>query len=224
MLINLIKYSITNLLLFATSVVYADSYLKILYIADSTSTINGTSYLYAKNTPSDSLVLFPYNIDGFNYETGFEYCILVDVISTTQNEDASVTKYVLNDIKYKKKTVQNAIPKSAFQDSSKWMLYKLKMKDGTKTFSISKAYIQFDIVNNTINGNTDCNTFHADFTEDTTTLQLKNIITTKMACSKRAIEPTFINMLHNTTHFAIKSKLLYVYQHKKLLAIFIRKK
>ncbi len=224
MLINLIKHSITSLLLFATSIAYANSYLKVLYIADSTATLNGKPYFFTKNTPTDSLVLFPYNIEGFNYETGFEYCILVDVITTQQNNDSSLTKYILNDIKYKKKTTQNLTAKSAFQDSSKWMLYKLKMKDGTKTFSISKAYIQFDIVNNTINGNTDCNTFHADFTEDSATLQFKNMITTKMACSKRAIEPAFINMLHNTTHFAIKSKLLYVYQHKKLLAIFIRKK
>jgi heat shock protein HslJ len=96
------------------------------------------------------------------------------------------------------------------------------MKDGTRTFSITKAFIQFNTNNNTAFGSSDCNGFTATYTNDSV-FKLENMSSTLLAC-KRSVEKEFIAALTITNHIKITSKLLYLYDDKKLLAIFTRKK
>ncbi|MBK9328004.1 MAG: META domain-containing protein [Sphingobacteriales bacterium] len=115
-------------------------------------------------------------------------------------------------------------PAISIRDSSTWLLYKLKMKDGIKTFSLQKAYLQFDMKNNTVTGNTDCNSFSASVTIDKSQLTFENVITTKMACRKHSIETDFLKAINSATNYKVASKMLYLYKGKSLVALFTKKK
>ncbi len=210
---------------------YAAVYLKVIYIADHTENCNGQKCLLVRDSPTDIFQVFDKKIEGFNYQEGFEYCLLIEVQTQGVSEpaiptDSSQIKYVLSEIKSKIKinsSVTTTKIATSISDSSKWILYKLKTKDGTKTFSVSKAYLQFDVKNNIAIGNTDCNDFTASFSLDTS-LIFENIVTTKMNCKKYSSETAFLNALNSTNKFKVRSNLLYLYNDKKLVAIFTRKK
>lgn len=212
----------------------AESYLKIIYIADSTVECNnGEECLQIRDAPTTNWSVYNGLIDGFTYENGFEYCLLVDVLSNKTNgptDDSIVELYKLKEVKYKKATSSktndtlSAASTSTIPDSSKWILYKLKRKEGTKTFSISKAYIQFDMVNNKMEAYADCNTIQAAIFSDNMQLKIENISVSSLTCGKKSIETDFINTLKAVTHYKIKSKLLYLYNNSSLLALFTLKK
>lgn len=207
-------------------------YLKVIYIADHQEDCGTKKCLLTRDAPTDAYQIFDKKIEGFAYEEGFEYCILLEIqtpgVSTPAIPfDSSQIKYVLSEVKSKMKTVvQNNLKPvvTSIPDTSKWMLYKLRLKDETKTFSIQKAYLQFDIKNSTVSGNTECNSLNATFSIDSTSFKFDNIITTKMACGKRSIEPLFLSMLNSITNYKVTSKLLYLFKGKTMLALFTRKK
>lgn len=216
------KKIVIFLILFSFSKAFSAVYLKVIYVADRTTIYDSTKYLLVRDSPTDTFQVFVKKIEGFEYQEGFEYCLLVEV----QTFDSSQIKYVLSEIKSKTKTNTSEKPIESITlipDSSKWVLYKLKTKDGTKTFSVSKAYLQFDTKSSTVFGNTDCNDFTASISLDTS-LTFENIITTKINCKKFSNEKAFLIALNSTTKFKITSKLLYLYDDKKLLALFTRKK
>jgi len=223
------KKIILLFIFFSAFKAFSAVYLKVLYIADSSVIYNSKKCLLTRDSPTDIYQVFDKTIEGFTYEEGFEYCILMEIQTPGISEppipfDSSQIKYVLSEIKSKKKTsVHTTIKSITIPDSSRWILYKLKTKDGTKTFSISKAYLQFDVKNNIVTGNTDCNDFTASFSTDTT-IKFENIITTKMSCKKFSNETAFLNMLNTATKLKVTQKLLYLFDDKKLLALFTRKK
>ena len=211
----------------------AASYLKVLYIADHKIECNQSqACLLTRESPTGEWKSFDYTIEGFNYLAGYEYCILLEVQMSsvskpTFSSDSVNVKYVLSEIKSKTKTDSSKntdIPKTYITDSSKWMLYKLKRKDGTQTFSISKVYLQFGMANEIITGNTDCNTFHAGFSIDSAQLKLKDLAVTNSPCGKHALQPEILKVLNEMTNYKVTSKLLYLYKGKYLLALFTRKK
>lgn len=211
---------------FAAFQAFSSVYLKVLYVADHKTDCGTTKCLLTRDTPTDTFSVFNHTIGGFNYEEGYEYCLLVEV----QQSDSQQLKYILSELKSKTKTILNtatALKKQflSIPDSSKWMLYKLRMKDGsTRTFSLQKAYLQFDTKNNTVSGNTDCNALSAGFTIDSSSFKFDNIVTTKMACGKHAIEQEFLNMMNSATNYKVTSKLFYLLKGKTLLGLFTLRK
>ena len=203
-------------------------YLKVVYIADSTVNCGINKCLLTRDSPTENYKVFDKTIEGFSYQEGFEYCLLIEIqtpgiTETSVPSDSSQIKYVLKEIKSKIKT-KGVLTKSAINipDSSKWILYKLKMKEEMRTFSITKAFIQFNTNNNTLSGSTDCNGFFGNYSNDSV-FKFLNINSTLLAC-KRSVETEFLSALNKTNRIKITSKLLYLYCDKKLLALFTRKK
>jgi heat shock protein HslJ len=220
--------------LFSLFPAFSAVYLKVVYIADHSVDCGTQKCLLSRDAPTDTYHIFDKTIEGFSYEDGYEYCILMEIRTPSASTplapfDSSQIKYVLSEIKSKTKTKTEGTvtvkqTSIAIPDSSKWLLYKLRLKDETKTFSIQKAYLQFDIKNNTVSGSSDCNSLNANFTADSTAFKFENIVTTKMACGKRSIETVFLNALNSTTKIKFTSKLLYLFKGKTMVALFTRKK
>lgn len=217
------------LALFFVTNVFSAVYLKVIYIADSMVVCGTDKCLLTRDAPTDIYRVIDKKIEGFNYQEGYEYCLLIEIQTPGVSDppipfDSSQIRYVLSEIRSKVKTSSVTTIKKGIDipDSCKWMLYKLKMKDGTRTFSITKAFIQFNTYSNTLSGSSDCNGFNATYTNDSI-FRIDNISSTLLSC-KRSIEKEFMAALSTTNHLKITSKLLYLYNDKKLLAIFIRKK
>lgn len=204
---------------------YAISYLKVLYVSDKQTDCDSSKCLLTRDEPHGEWKTFNQTIEGFNYKEGYEYCLLVEV----QTADSSpAVRYILSEIKSKTKkdTPETQTEKAVLKidDSSTWLIYKLKMKDGIKTFTLQKAYLHFDLKSNTVTGNTDCNSFSATITVDKTQLTFENVITTKMTCKKHSIETDFLKAINTTTNYKVASKMLYLYRGKSLVALFTLKK
>lgn len=204
-------------------VTFASDYLKVIYISDHTVKYGNTEYLLVRDMPTDTFSVFNNKIVGFAYEAGYTYCLLVNVHINTD------TTYTLNEIKLKSKIENNVVSninttiKLPF-DTCKWILYKLKLKDGIKTYSVPKAYLQFDLQKQILIGNTDCNDFLVTYSIQDDSISFSITQIANAICNKRSIEPDFLALLKNTTRFKIIGKLLYLYDNKKLLGLFTKKK
>jgi heat shock protein HslJ len=218
------RYLLATLILWCCMDNYAAEYLKVIYIADYRTDCDTGKCLLSRSSPEDEWQSLNYSIKGFDFKEGIEYCLLVNVQT---NDSTGVTGYELSEIKSKRyKAVQdtNADKLNAIPDSSKWWLYKLKTKDGIKTFTLQKTQLQFDVKQNTVSGNTDCNTFTCGYQAFDNQLSFDNITTSKITCRKNSIEPEFLKALQSATHYKISSKMLYLYKGKSLLALFTAKK
>lgn len=219
----MVRKIIIGLLLLTTYNSFSTDYLKVLYIADHQRDCGTQKCLLVRTSPEQPYEIWTQGIEGFSYTEGFEYCLLV----TSKNTDSTHVSYVLNEIKYKNRTTiaTTAASSHLLPDSSIWLLYKLRMKDGsTRTFSMQKAYLQFDTGHNTFSGNSDCNSISGDIVLTDSTIQFGNIVSTKMACGKHSIEPEFMQMLYSAARIKVTPKLLYLMKGKTLLGLFTRKK
>ncbi len=202
--------------LFSTQYEFAASYLKVLYVADHKE---NDLYLIREN-PTEAWKPTSAAIEGFTYEPGYEYCILVEAQSL---DSLKMEKYIFKELKSKAYT--NAAHLSTTPgDTTKWLLYKMKRKDGTQTFSLTKAYLQFNFKDKTFNGESDCNTISGTIRTDSTNLKFENIGITQHPCGKHSIQPDLLKVLSQTTSFKMTKNLLYLYKDKFLLALFNRKK
>jgi heat shock protein HslJ len=209
---------------------YAGSRLALLYIsADTVPCAGYSSCLLARDRPDKEWKVFSQPITGFTQEAGYEYCLLVEVSVARSDPpvpfDSVHFHYVLKEIRSKTKKTDSLQPGVAIiPDSVRWMLYKLRAKDGTKTFSIQKVFIKFNNKAGTITGDTDCNIVYANFTMDSVNLRFDNILTTEIACRKHAIEPEFLQALRAVSRYKLTKDLLYLYIDQSLAALFTRKK
>lgn len=204
---------------------FSEEYLKVLYVADYSTNCGQQKCLMVRSSPEQPYQQISQQIEGFNYKEGFEYCLLVTYKST----DSTSITYTLSEIKSKIKT-QNTLnedvkkTQTILPDSSVWLLYKLRLKDGSnRTFSIQKVFLQFDAVNNTFKGNTGCNTVSGDFTLDSNKIHFDNIITTQAACGKHSIEKEILDALNKAAEIKVSKKLLYLTNGKTLLGLFTKK-
>lgn len=228
------KKSVLFLLIFCSFKTFSAVYLKVLYIAaNRVNCVNDSTkkcYLVRDN-PTDKWEIFNHTIEGFVYEEGTEYCILLEIQTPGVSEpaipfDSTKIKYVLSEIKLKtvnqlviKEKSNNLIP-----DNSRWILYKLKTKNEIKTFSIAKENLEFISTENKISGSTSCNTFSGTFSKDEKSIAFSNIEVTKNACRKHSNEPEFLFMLQNVNNYKVKKNVLYLFKGKTMLGMFTMKK
>lgn len=208
---------------FTAANIHATEYLKVMYIADSTTICGENKCLLYRNSPEENYQPLATTIEGFTYKEGFEYCILV----TAKTIDSTHTTYKLQEIKSKnKRTIVNkdTLHSTVFSDTT-WMLYKLRLKDGnTRSFTLQKAYLKLDFYTHTITGNSDCNSISGEFTITDTAIKFENIVSSNTACGKHSIDKEFMQMLYTADKIKRKGKLLYITKGKTLLGLFTLKK
>ncbi len=228
------KRYVLLLFIFCSIDTFSAVYLKVLYIAaNRVNCMDDTTKkcFLVRDNPTDQWTIFEHKIEGFVYEEGTEYCILLEIQTQGVSEpaipfDSTQIKYVLNEIK--SKTVNQSVIKeqsnSSIQDNSRWILYKLKTKNEIKTFSLAKENLEFNTAANKISGSTSCNTFSATYTKDEKNIAFSNIEVTKNTCRKHSNEPEFLYMLQNINTYKVKKNVLYLFKGKTMLGMFTKKK
>lgn len=218
-------FVLTGFFLFPLSS-WASSWLKVVYLADHKVACDSLQTCYLiKNSPQENWTPLPVPIEGFRYEEGYAYCLLLEVQDTVISGHSG-QHYIFHQILSKEKTNPEntyTLP-TLIPDSCKWMLYKLKTADGTQTFSLPKAYLQFGRANEAVNGESGCNHFTSPVLMDSTHLSFYDLRSGNNKCSRHSIEPELLKALKNTTHYKISKSMLYLYREKYLLAIFLLSK
>lgn len=106
---------------------------------------------------------------------------------------------------------------------TKWSLKKIYSTEKDHKIN-NNAFFILNKEKQSAGGNGGCNSFGSNFIIDKKTINIENIISTKMYCDGiQPMEDLFLKQLKEINNFEIKGNKLFLFQDKKLLLEFISK-
>ncbi len=206
------KYLVLFLTLACTS--NSDLQSKMLLVADHVEDCVGVgpqTCMLVKESPDDEWTYFYDQIEGFDYEPGYTYEILV--IETKVDKpaaDASSIRYRLKEI----------VSKVASVDASdlikEWTVLKLKGLDQI-TSSPTLVFYQQD---NRLAGFAGCNNYFSTYHLSEMEIRFDKIGSTRKLCEDMTVEDIFLSLLTKVARYEIVKKELYLYdQNDEVLMI-----
>lgn len=178
-----------------------------------------TTCMQVKYKNSKNWELFYGSIDGFKYEAGYRYVLLVNR-SKRKNvpADASAYIYTLKKV-VKKQKMQTNNSSWDFVLKHKWKLIQMNGVNQTQ----SPVYMQFDASAKRVSGKSGCNNFFGGFEKTNNSLTFKQMGSTMMACSDELnkLEHQFLTLLGNQSFsYDVADQTLNLYQGNKLVLMF----
>lgn len=82
--------------------------------------------------------------------------------------------------------------------------------------------IIFDFATHRVNGNTGCNTYNSTFSLSKNVLDIKPLVTTRMACPNMDAENKFVNLLHGVTDIDLENDMLVLRRDNKTIMTFVK--
>lgn len=189
---------------------------KMLIVADHLENCVGVgpqSCMLVKENPDEEWTYFYDQIEGFEYEEGYTYELLVDIIPVENPaEDASSLRYELKNIISKTPTLVN-------DDLIKeWTVIKIK---GLEQLSSSPTMI-FEKEDSKVAGFAGCNNYFSTYTISGNEMSFGPAGATRKLCPDMSVEDIFFKNLPNIARFEIVKKELYLYdQNDELLILAI---
>ncbi len=186
--------------------------IKRWYVADSkTACLLGdamTSCLRIRESEDSNFINFPYTIEGFNHEKGFEYYIEVNQEKLKYPEgDGPKYKWTLNTIIYQKNTVhldKRILANNTFQ------LINIE-QFGKKTLAMrAKPTLIFNTDSNLIYGFSGCNNFSASCSYANALMQFGTLSSTLKTCNFSDIESKINEALKGKATFYARHNMLYI--------------
>jgi heat shock protein HslJ len=189
---------------------------KMLIVADHLENCVGVgpqTCMLVKENPDDEWTYFYDQIEGFEYEEGYIYELLVNEIPVPNPAaDASSLRYELKNIISKTPTLIN-------DDLIKeWTVIKIK---GLEQLSSSPTMI-FEKEDTKVAGFAGCNNYFSTYKVSGNELSFGPAGATRKLCPDMSVEDTFFKNLPNIARFEIVKKELYLYdQNDELLILAI---
>lgn len=189
---------------------------KMLIVADHLENCVGVgpqSCMLVKENPDDEWTYFYDQIEGFEYEEGYIYELLVNEIPVPNPAaDASSLRYELKNIISKTPTLIN-------DDLIKeWTVIKIK---GLEQLSSSPTMI-FEKEDTKVAGFAGCNNYFSTYKVSGNELSFAPVGATRKLCPDMSVEDNFFKNLPNIARFEIVKKELYLYdQNDELLILAI---
>lgn len=175
--------------------------------------------MQVKYKNSKSWELFYSQINGFKYEAGYRYVLLVNRTKRKNvPADASAYIYTLKKV-VKKQKMQTQTSPWDFVVKHKWKLIQM---NGVAQ-SNSPVYFSFDATNKRIAGKSGCNNFFGGFERNGNSLSFKQMGSTMMACSDELnkLEHQFLTAIGNQAFtYDVADQTLNLYQNNKLVLMF----
>ena len=189
---------------------------KMLIVADHLENCIGVgpqSCMLVKENPEDEWTFFYDQIEGFEYEEGYTYELLVNEI-TVANPAADASS-----IRYKLKNIISKIPTLNDSDLIKeWTVIKIK---GLEQLSNSPTMI-FEKEDSKVAGFAGCNNYFATYNVSGNALSFGPAGATRKLCPDMSVEDVFFKNLPYISRFEIIKKELYLYdQNDELLILAI---
>ncbi len=175
---------------------------KHIYIADhlvDCVSVSPQKCMLVKEKIVDDWTNFYGNIEGFEYEEGYEYLLNVKV-ETIKNPpaDGSSFKYILVEVFEKKKTVP------PITLNNKWKVVSMQ---GVDSFERNPT-IAFDDKEKKVSGFAGCNNFFGAYESSDGQLNLNQMGLTRKMCPDMTVEKAFINNLESVSYYKIENEKL----------------
>jgi len=192
------------LLLSLTSAKSCDE-TKHIYVADHLVDCDGAGpqkCMLIKEKIVDDWTNFYDQIEGFDYEEGYEYLLNVK-IKTIKNPpaDGSSLKYTLVEVFEKKKTEKQITL------NNKW---KVITMNGVEDLKINPT-IQFDADEKKLSGFAGCNNYFGSYDPESKQLDFSKMGMSRKMCPDMTVENAFVNNLKNVSYYKIENKILSFY-------------
>lgn len=177
--------------------------------------------MQVKYKTSKSWELFYGGINGFKYQPGYRYVILVDRTKRKNvPADASAYEYKLKKVLKKQKMKVNTNHTAwSFVLKHKWKL--IQMNGVTQ--KDSPVFMTFDGEKKRVGGKSGCNSFFGGYEKSDGTISFKQMAGTMMACSEELnkLEHQFLTAIGDKTfRYDVADQTLNLYQNNKLVLMF----
>jgi len=178
---------------------------KHIYVADylvDCTDVSPQKCMLIKEKIVDEWTIFYDQIEGFNYEEGYEYLLNVK-IKTIKNPpaDGSNLKYTLVEVFEKKKTDKQITL------NNKWKVISMQGIDDLQI----RPTIQFDADEKKISGFAGCNNYFGSYDPESIQLDFSKMGMTRKICPDMTVESAFTNHLRNVSYYKIENKVLSFY-------------
>jgi len=189
-----------------------DNEIKKWYVADAKIGCQlgdaMTSCLRIRESEDSNWVNFPWTIEGFTHEKGFEYYIEVSQQKLKFTEvDGPQYQYSLNTIIYEKSTVHTD---KRILENNTFQIINIEQY-GKKTLALkAKPSIKFDLDSNVIYGFSGCNSFMGPCSYATAFMQFGMLTSTLRSCNFDDIESKITAALKGKATFYARNNMLYI--------------
>jgi len=185
----------------------------MLIIADHLENCVGVgpqSCMLVKENPEDEWTYFYDQIQGFQYEEGFTYELLVDIIPV-ENPAADASS-----LRYELKNIISKIPSINQSDLLKeWTVIKIK---GLEELNSSPT-MNFEKEDTKVAGFAGCNNYFSTYKVSGNALNFGPAGATRKLCPDMSVEDLFFQNLPKIARFEIVKKELYLYDQNDDLLI-----
>jgi heat shock protein HslJ len=185
---------------------------KTIIVADAKISCNYQNTIMAclkiKSHPDSIWRDFPYEIEGFIFEPGFETTIEIsESVIQFPGDSAAIKQYKL--VKTISK-VNKVLTDKRLLSNNRWKIVNYE-KDGTHTpLRRTNAFAIFDIDNNKISGNNSCNTFNGNTIIEDGVISFGILMSTKMACENNQSEALINEALTGKAAYYVRNNILFI--------------
>lgn len=195
------------------------------YVANHKASCTGLSsqmcYLM-KNSPNGIWQSYYNDIEGFSYEEGFEYEILVNK-KVIENPPADGPSFVYKLVNIVKKTPTMVISQNHREmlDQKEYYLKRIRVNNKPENFTEGQnVYIMFILNDNIVRGMDGCNSFSGNVIINKDSISFSNFAVSEMFCQEVKVDKLFHELTGNVNRYRISGNLLKFYNGKKLLLEF----
>ncbi|HMS34822.1 MAG TPA: DUF4377 domain-containing protein [Ignavibacteria bacterium] len=175
--------------------------------------------LLMKNSPDGVWQYYHNEIEGFKYEEGYDYEILVNK-KVIDNPPADGPSFVYKLVNIVKKIPTMVISQSYRQklNMKEYYLTRIRVNDKTEKFADNeKVNIKFILNDNTVTGMDGCNSFSGRVIINKDSISFLNFASSRMFCQEVKVDKIFYQLIGMVSRYKISGNFLKLYNGKKLL-------
>lgn len=192
------------------------------YVANHKASCTGVSaqmcYLM-KNSLNGVWQYYHNEIEGFKYEEGYDYEILVNK-KEIDNPPADGPSFIYKLVNIVKKTPTMVISQSNRNkiDLKDYYLSRIRINNIMEKITDNpKINIKFILNDNTVTGMDGCNSFSGNVKINKDSISFSNFASSRMFCQEVKVDKVFYRLMENVNRYKISGNSLKLYNNKKLL-------
>lgn len=136
--------------------------------------------MLVKENPEDEYTYFYDQIEGFDFEEGYEYELVVRQEQVENAPaDASSIKWILVEVVSKEPVIET---ESATLENTNWVLVAYMNSEGVLTETLGDTEVTAKFIDDQVNGNAGCNTYFGGYHVEGENLSIGPLASTEMFC------------------------------------------
>lgn len=211
-----LKWTLVRILNKQSVPVAAEGEIKTIYVGSEMVDCEGVApqkCMLVKENPEDEYTLFYDQIEGFEYEAGYEYELLVQQEQVENPPaDASSIRWVLVSVESKEPVGDM---EAVQLEGTEWVLDSYLNQEGQLVESLAGTFTSANFEDGQVNGNASCNNYFGGYELDGSSISIGPLASTEMFCGNPPgvmdQEMAFLSAMGSAAEFKIDAGQLVVF-------------